>query len=155
MACIEQESKSFFENPAIASIRKCQKPTFSYLGTPAYLTAEYYLIKTDRINMKCLTCILNSTLVKYWLLKIGKMQGNIYQVDKDPLVNIPIALPSEEICKLLISKFDNIVSAHVNCDNELVQKLEKEIDNIVYSLYDLSETEVTQVEKEIFEWENK
>ena len=147
--------QEFFENPAIASLRKCQKPTFSYLGTPAYLTAEYYLIKTDRINMKCLTCILNSTLVKYWLLKMGKMQGNIYQVDKDPLVNIPIALPSEGIDKLLISKFDNIVSAHVNCDNELVQKLEKEIDNIVYSLYDLSETEVTQVEKEIFEWENK
>ena len=89
------------------------------------------------------------------VLLMGKMQGNIYQVDKDPLVNIPIALPSEGIDKLLISKFDNIVSAHVNCDNELVQKLEKEIDNILYSLYDLSETEVTQVEKEIFEWENK
>lgn len=45
--------------------------------------------------MKYLTMLLNSKLVQFWLRYKGKMQGNNYQIDKAPLVNIPIVKTPE------------------------------------------------------------
>lgn len=83
----------FFEGEKILSIRKCIEPTFIYSNFESYVSQTFFIIKDLRINLKYLTTFLNSKIVYYWLKNEGKMQGNNFQVDKDPLLKIPIYKP--------------------------------------------------------------
>ncbi|MGI6096236.1 MAG: Eco57I restriction-modification methylase domain-containing protein [Lachnospiraceae bacterium] len=146
--------QEFFEEPTIISLRKCSIPQFSYVDAPAYVTAEWYLIKTSKVSMKYLTCLLNSTLIKFWLLKMGKMQGSIYQVDKEPLVNIPIVVPDKQTENILSECCDKIYEIRANDKNADISEVEQFIDDIVYNAYYLTKDEILIVEKTIEEWEN-
>ena len=97
---------------------------------------------TDRINMKYLTCLLNSSLIKFWLLKMGKMQGNIYQVDKAPLENIPIQVPDLESENQIIELYNLITSAKKINRYADTKGLELEVDKIIYKLYSLTDEEI-------------
>ena len=144
----------FFDNPKIVSLRKCGTPTFSYLDKPAYVTAEWYCILTRKLNMKYLTCLLNSSLIKFWLLKQGKMQGNIFQIDKEPLENIPIALPSEKIEREVCQLYESIVSKKKNnkfCDTK---NLERKIDEIIFEEYNIIDCERKIILDTLQKWDN-
>ena len=86
-------NEDFFIGEKIISVRKCIEPTFSYSENVNYFSATFYVIKSERINLKYLTTFLNSKIVYYWLKNEGKMQGNNFQVDKEPLLKIPIYKP--------------------------------------------------------------
>lgn len=145
--------QEFFEEPTIVSLRKCSIPQFSYVAEPAYVTAEWYLIKTSKVSMKYLTCLLNSTLIKFWLLKMGKMQGSIYQVDKEPLVNIPILIPDKKTENILSECCDKIYKVKENDKSADISEIEKMVDDVVYSAYALTRDEILTVENIIKEWE--
>lgn len=141
--------QNFFEYPKIVSLRKCKKPTFSYSDKPCYVTAEYYVIQTNNFNMKYLTGVLNSNLIAYWLLNMGKMQGNIYQVDKEPLLNIPLFKPNKEQEQSIIVLVDNIIELKQADPKADTSTLESEIDQIVYQLYELTDEEIKIVEDSV------
>ena len=86
--------EKFFIGKKILSLRKCVKPIFTYTDFQTYVSQSYYVIQTDRINLKFLTCLFNSKLIEFWLKYNGKMQGSIFQVDKEPLLDIPIKTPT-------------------------------------------------------------
>ena len=135
----------FFKGEKVIALRKCVgRPLFSYSDFDCYLSATFYIIKTNRVNMKYLTGLLNSKLVKFWLKNRGKMQGDNYQLDKEPLVAIPIAKPSNEIQQKIATLVDYIIWLKTNLsepindyvDNEYVaQIIEDIIDALVYELY--------------------
>ena len=76
----------FFEKGAkILSIRKCEKPSFTYTENEIYVMMAFNIIKTSRLNLKYLTALLNSKLVGFWLRFKGKMQGGNYQIDTPPI----------------------------------------------------------------------
>lgn len=78
-----RDEKFFTGSPRIVALRKCVgEPKFSYVDFDCYVSATFYVIKTQRINVKYLTTILNSKLIAFWLKHKGKMQGNNYQIDK-------------------------------------------------------------------------
>ena len=83
----------FFNGEKILSLRKCTKPTFTFTDFPTYVSQSYYVIQTNRLNLKFLTCLLNSKLIEFWLRYNGKMQGSNFQIDKQPLLEIPIRIP--------------------------------------------------------------
>lgn len=145
--------QEFFENPKICSIRKSAVPSFSYIDVPAYVTAEWYLIMTKRVDMKYLTVLLNSTLIKFWLLKMGKIQGSIYQVDKAPLVKIPILIPTEDLCGKIRKLYDCIVEEKKKDKLKNTSEYEKEADKLLYEAYGLDDSDVKIIEDTIFEWE--
>ncbi|AJC84367.1 type IIS restriction/modification enzyme [Campylobacter peloridis] len=142
--------KSFFESgEKIISVRKCAEPIFSYLNSEAYVMLSLNVIKTQRINTKYLTAILNSKLIAFWLKYKGKMQGNNYQIDKEPLLNIPIVdinSKNEKLANELISLVDEILKAKVQDKNANTSPLEEKINSIVYKLYNLSEEEIKIIE---------
>ncbi len=83
-------NEKFFMGEKIISLRKCAEPTFTYTDFDCYVSQTYFSIKTERVNMKFLTALLNSKLIKFWLRYKGKMQGDLFQVDKAPLMDLPI-----------------------------------------------------------------
>ena len=131
--------EEFFIENKIVSLRKTSEPYFCYLDKPSYFMAEFYILKTDRINMKYLTGLLNSKLVAFWLRYMGKMQGSNYQIDKEPLMNIPIKIASENIENKIIDLVDEIIE--LKKLNKDTQDLEDRIDEMLYDLYGLTEDE--------------
>lgn len=144
----------FFIGEKIISVRKCvDKPIFSYVDFNSYVSATFYVIKPDDIDLKYLTGILNSKLIAFWLKNKGKMQGSNYQIDKEPLLNIPICNTDN---KQLKNKLINFVNEMIECNQRLINEknpdsinrikndiadIDSFIDKTVYSIYNISEEE--------------
>ncbi|MBX2558530.1 class I SAM-dependent DNA methyltransferase [Campylobacter coli] len=145
-----RDEKFFTGSPRIVALRKCVgEPKFSYVDFDCYVSATFYVIKTQRINVKYLTAILNSKLIAFWLKHKGKMQGNNYQIDKEPLLNIPIVDTNSKNKKLadeLINLVDEILKAKEQDKNANTSPLEEKINNMVYKIYNLTEEEIKTIE---------
>lgn len=136
----------FFKGEKIVSLRKCVgTPCFSYSDFDCYVTQTFFVIQTTRWDMRFLTGLLNSKLVAYWLKQKGKMQGDNYQVDKEPLLMIP--LPSPEIDQAPIaSKVSALIDGKRRDPEFNTLEVEKQIDKIVYEIYELDSAEISIIE---------
>ncbi len=141
-------NEDFFKGEKIISLRKCTEPTFTYTDFPCYVSQTYFVIKTDRINLKYLTLLLNSKLIKFWLKYQGKMQGNNFQIDKEPLLNIPIVNISHpewiKVFEILYSYIEYILGNNEqvlpNLKNDLLIKFIEDLVNAaIYEIYFKSE----------------
>lgn len=146
-----RDEKFFIGQPRIIALRKCvNRPLFSYVDFDCYVSATFYIIKTDRLNSKYLMGILNSQLVAFWLKHKGKMQGNNYQIDKEPLLNIPIIeqnSTNQNLVNEIINLVDKILALKAENSGADTNKLEKDIDNLIYKLYNLTPKEIEIIEK--------
>ncbi len=132
----------FFEKgEKILSVRKCAVPTFAYTQEEAYVMMSFNVIRSKRINLKYLTGLLNSRLIAFWLRKKGKMQGNAYQLDKEPLLEIPIYKPADKDAIEIAKLVDKILFLKQQGKDSSEQ--ENKIDELVYKLYDIKPNEQT------------
>ena len=139
--------EKFFKGEKIIVQRKCvEHPSFSYADFDTYVSATFYVIKSDSINHKYLLGLLNSKLIEFWLKKKGKMQGDNFQLDKEPLLDIPIHKPTEIKQNLIITLIDQILTLKKDNQESDTTILEQQIDNLVYKLYDLTFEEVKVVD---------
>ena len=139
--------ESFFKGEKIIVQRKCAgKPVFTYTDFDTYVSATFYVIKTNRLNQKYLTGLLNSKLIEFWLKNKGKMQGNNFQLDKEPLLNIPICSPSETKQIEIQNLVDQILTLKKENPKADTSNLENQIDVLVYALYELTQEEIAGVE---------
>jgi len=146
--------QEFFQGKKIISLRKCAgQPCFSYSDFDCYVTQTFFSIKTPRWNLKFLTGILNSILVAFWLKNKGKMQGNNYQIDKEPLMNIPLPQISITLQEPIIDLVDKIIAAKAADHNADTSADEHKIDLLVYHLYGLSFDEAKVIDPELREEE--
>lgn len=141
-------NEAFFLGEKIICQRKCVgAPSFSYADFPTYVSATFYVIKTERFNLKFLTGLLNSKLIAYWLRHKGKMQGSNFQIDKDPLLQIPIK-SAKEIDKQIIEQVERILQAKQTAPDADIHVEEKRIDSLVYRLYGLNDSDIAIIENE-------
>lgn len=118
-------------------LRKCaNEPMFTYTDFDCYVSATFYVIKSERLNLKYLTAVLNSKLIEFWLRNKGKMQGNNYQLDKEPLLQIPIFNTID--VKPITSVVDKIISTKNKNAKADIKDLEKQLSFMVYHLYNLT-----------------
>lgn len=136
--------ESFFVGEKIVALRKCAgKPIFAYANGENYMSATFYIIKTNRVNMKYLTGLLNSKLIEFWLKNRGKMQGANYQLDKEPLQQIPIAVPSIEVQTIIANLVDTIIllnstdkrASNLVLNSYISSDFEKLINGCIYEIY--------------------
>lgn len=170
-------NEKFFKDEKIISLRKCARPTFTFTDFDCYVSQTYFVIQTERLNQKYLTGLLNSNLIAFWLKHQGKMQGDLYQVDKAPLMNIPVLEASDtiqnEVAELVSSIIENkqknidyqalldnakaennfdreiqLSKALENINSELLNA-EAKINSIVYELYEINPNEIASIEESI------
>ncbi len=145
-----RDERFFTGNPRIIVLRKCAKePIFSYVNFDCYVSATFYIIKTKRFDSKFLVGLLNSLLIRFWLKHRGKVQGNNYQIDKEPLMNIPlikITKSNKPTADKIIALVDKILKSKEKDPKANTQELEKEIDALVYQLYNLTDEEIKIIE---------
>lgn len=116
-----------------------------------YITIKEEL--SQCIDIKYILAILNSKLINYWYFYRGKKKGKILEFTISPLKRIPLIKISNDQQHTFITLVDQIL-AITKADDYLndpekqskVKELEKEIDKLVYELYELTEEEITIVE---------
>lgn len=169
--------ENFFNGEKIISLRKCARPTFTFTDFDCYVSQTYFSIQTERLNQKYLTGLLNSNLIAFWLKYQGKMQGDLYQVDKAPLMDLPIINPPNEVQEQIAELVATIIShkqkqldyqelwdkakAENNFDREIqltnqleqieteLQQAESKINSIIYRLYEIEPIEIATIERNI------
>lgn len=147
----------FFKGEKIVAIRKCARPSFSYTDFDCYVSATFNVIKPESLELKFLTGLLNSKLIAFWLKFKGKMQGSNYQIDKEPILSIPIIKSDKETQKKLALLVDEIISLLYPLDydpNRMPDEqkvIQEKINSLVYSLYGLNKEDIELVEKSINE----
>jgi adenine-specific DNA-methyltransferase len=83
----------------------------------------------------------------YWLKNKGKMQGENFQLDKEPLQGMPLpANTSSKTVKEIEKLVDKIIAAKAADPRADTSAFERQIDNLVYCLYNLSWEEVRVIE---------
>lgn len=130
--------------------------TVSYSeGNYCHLTGVYGLI-TDKINQKYLLGLLNSRLLNFYYKSyygLIHLSGGYLKINSSYLKNLPIKIIPDKGQQPIIKLVDQILSITKDEDypnnpdkQTKVRKLEKEIDQLVYKLYGLTEEEIRIVE---------
>ncbi len=90
--------------------------------------------------------MLNSRVVYFWLKHKGKIQGKLFQIDKEPLLTIPLLVPAEKEQQSVIVLVERILEAKLSSPLADTGKFEREIDRLMYQVYDLTPDEIAVVE---------
>ena len=154
--------QKFFEGEKIFSLRKTKEVSFTYTDFPCYVSRAFLIIKPEDINLKYLTGLLNSSLVFFWLKFKGKKQGEQLQIDKAPLLEIPLYKPDEnnkemqEIIKLVDSIREltkKLQDVKLDSEKSMIEKqilaYEQKIDDLIFKLYDLDNEEITTIKESL------
>lgn len=153
--------KIFFEGEKILSLRKTSKVSFTYTNFPCYVSRAFLIIKPNNINLKFLVGLLNSKLINYWLYYKGKRQGEQLQIDKEPLLELPLISPPDTDKQKIISLVNQMLSLQKEFHNPKItgtkkERLEQqikntdyEIDEEVYNLYGVTEEEKKIIEESL------
>jgi hypothetical protein len=143
-----------FEKDKIIWGLTADKWAFAFDDKKHYLPSSGYILTSEKILLKYLLALLNSKLMQFYFGFIGIMTaGGAYTLKHETIRELPIKdIPTKEqqpfinyVDKILaITKFDdyqNTVSKQTEA-----KELEKQIDQIVYKLYDLTPEEIAIVE---------
>lgn len=144
----------FFKNERIL-IREITNPRI--LAT--YTKEEYYnspsiinIINFEEISPFYLLGIINSKLLSFYHNKTSPKanKGLFPKILVNDVRNLPIKVVKGDMYRLLVEKVESLINQVSNDDLDKAKYTDKEIDNIVYSIYQLNYKEIKIVE-EFFE----
>ncbi len=151
--------KKYFESPKILLRQTSADIIATYVESPFYcIDSIHSLIKKDNeVDLKYILAILNSKLGNYIYHLLITEEGKVFaQVKLTFLRKIPIKYANEKDQKPFIDLVDKILAITKDDDylqNEnkkaKVKEYEKQVDQLVYKLYSLTEEEIKIIEKEI------
>ena len=107
------------------------------------------LKKNANINLKYIIALLNSKLIYSYLLQVVYSQSSLtMHTDKIYLKDIPVKIPEDKI----ITEISNIVDKLLinKIGTEKFKSLNRQIDEIIYQIYDLTLHEIDIIEKTIY-----
>ncbi len=142
-----------FEKEKIVYPETSQGAYFIYENSGIFLEKTAFMIVSDAYNLKLLTTLLNSKLITFYFKNFcgGCILGKSgYQYNKHALEKIPIPKITPQNQKLadkIIVLVDKILKSKEKDPKANTQKLEKEIDALVYQLYNLTDEEIKIIEE--------
>lgn len=150
-----RKEEMFSKWPKIVTSYRPKINSFCYTESEFYSGTDTYFIvnPNNEINLKYILGILNSKLSYFWLIKKGKMKGDVIELSGDNIEKMRIILSSDENRRKIVSLVNNIESITNNSDydanNPTIEQinLEKKIDQIVYEMYELSNNEIKVIEE--------
>lgn len=141
-----------FEKEKIVYPETSQGAYFVYENSGIFLEKTAFMIVSDAYNLKLLTALLNSKLITFYFKNFcgGCILGKSgYQYNKHALEKIPIPQITEknqELAHKIIALVDKILKSKEKDPKANTQGLEKEIDALVYQLYNLTDEEIKIIE---------
>ncbi|GAA7789918.1 class I SAM-dependent DNA methyltransferase [Helicobacter pylori] len=142
-----------FEKEKIVYPETSQGAYFIYENSGIFLEKTAFMIVSDAYNLKLLTALLNSKLITFYFKNFcgGCILGKSgYQYNKHALEKIPIPKitpQNQELAHKITDGAKAILEAKEKDPKANTQKLEKEIDALVYQLYNLTDEEIKTIEE--------
>ena len=134
---------------------------FAYDFQKCFVNQSTYIMVSEKYDQKLLLGILNSQLFRFAYRKFysgGGIEGEItiFTLENFPLP--PITKETQPLADQIVQKVQEILTLTQSPDFEAsqekqqkVKELEKEIDRLVYQLYDLTEEEIKMIESKVEE----
>ncbi len=153
--CLQRWAASYyqdFEKEKIVYPETSQGAYFIYENSGIFLEKTAFMIVSDAYNLKLLTALLNSKLITFYFKNFcgGCILGKSgYQYNKHALEKIPIPKITEknqELADKITDGAEAILEAKEKDPKANTQRLEKEIDALVYQLYNLTDEEIKIIE---------
>jgi len=141
----ERDETFFKKGVKLIFTSRTKGKDFTYTEKAFYGTRNLFFIKSDRIDLKYLTALLNSKLFYFYMTYRLKHTGDLLQIDKNQFLKIPIYTPNDT--KDFDILVDNIIQA-----KKIVQKYQKHIDSLsAIEKIEIKE-EIEKLEDSINEW---
>jgi hypothetical protein len=131
------------------------KWAFAYDDKKHYLPSNGYILTSDGgLSLKYLLALLNSNLLRFYFSFIGIMTaGGAYTLKHETISALPVKEISEKEQQSCVNLVDKILSIMKDGDcltnpskQAKVKEYEKQIDQLVYKLYELTPEEIKIVE---------
>ncbi|MGL2441838.1 DUF7149 domain-containing protein [Helicobacter pylori] len=141
-----------FEKEKIVYPETSQGAYFVYENSGIFLEKTAFMIVSDAYNLKLLTALLNSKLITFYFKNFcgGCILGKSgYQYNKHALEKIPIPKithKNQELADKITDYAEQILQSKAKDPKANTQRLEKEIDALVYQLYHLTDEEIKIIE---------
>ncbi len=126
-----------------------KEPCFVYEEKGFYAPAPANIVTGDKIEIKYITALLNSKCIYFAMRKFYMGGGIEGELKTNNLEKIPIPQITEknqELADEIIALVDKILKSKAKDPKANTQKLEKEIDALVYRLYNLTDEEIKIIE---------
>jgi adenine-specific DNA-methyltransferase len=139
-----------YEGVKIVCPQRSSYNKFSFSEGSWFAASDVFFItaKTDTTPMKAILGLIKSRLYFVWLYNRGKRKGEALELVQNPLTEIPIPMMSKSQVDKLSKLVDQIlVLARIEQSEQEIENLESEIDQVVYSIFSLSDMQVASVEK--------
>ena len=145
-----QKEESFYRGKRLLIRETGSYLTVVYLNEKLFCNRSLYstIIKDKSFDAKFVVGILNSKAIQYYYQQRFKAETDLFpKIRIKQAKQLPIPLATPEIQASIMSLVDRIIETRkINLTSE---KLEKEIDGIVYSLYGLTDAEIKIVEESV------
>ena len=142
------KEEEYFTGPKIIAPYRSRRNTFSYNEIPWFASQDvcFILAKNPQFNLKYVLALLNSKLYYLWFYYKGKRKGEMLELFKKPISDMPIKRINESQQMVFINLVNRILAARSRDPEVNVSDLEAEIDQKIYDLYGLTSEERTVVE---------
>jgi hypothetical protein len=105
------------------------------------------MASNGKYSNKFLVGVLNSKLLTYFYRLLSmEVKRTLAQIKPTILKNLPVKLDNEKMVRQIESTVEQIITAKKSNPDADTIALEKEIDQLVYQLYELTEEEIKIVE---------
>ena len=155
----------FFKSPKLLCKNMINKPCFAYCEEEFYINMSFNVIiqKIKDYSLKYILGILNSKFGEYWFNSNAKKRGinvdiGVGILKKFPIKRIDFNNKYEiEIYQKIVNDVEIVISLYKQLNDNKgmtadaiksnIDKVDKEIDNLVYELYGLTEEEIKIIEE--------
>jgi len=146
-----------FEKEKIIWGLTADKWAFCYDNKKHYLPSNGYILTSESLSLKYLLALLNSKLMEFYFSFVGIMTaGGAYTLKRETVWEFPIKRITFEKQKPIVGLVDKILAITKDddyLDNPVkqakVKELEKQIDQMVYKLYGLTDEEIAVIENSV------
>lgn len=126
-----------------------KEPCFVYEEKGFYAPAPANIITGDKTEIKYLTALLNSKCIYFAMRKFymgGGIEGELKTNNLEKIPIPQITTKNQELARKITDCAEQILQAKAKDPKANTQRLEKEIDALVYQLYHLTDEEIKTIE---------
>ncbi|MGL2567158.1 DUF7149 domain-containing protein [Helicobacter pylori] len=126
-----------------------KEPCFVYEEKGFYAPAPANIVTGDKIEIKYLTALLNSKCIYFTMRKFymgGGIEGELKTNNLEKIPIPKITHKNQELAQKITDCAERILKAKEKDPKANTQGLEKEIDALVYQLYNLTDEEIKTIE---------
>ena len=146
-----QDKINIFENKEIIFMARMTNFIRCCVAPSGYFGGKVNVLYDFKVDKRYILGLLNSKLMSYFYAQkyfASHMQGGAFGFDTLSVGNLPIQKPNsanQSLVDEIINLVDKILALKAENSSADTSQLECDIDNLVFKLYDLNETDISKI----------